>query len=149
MTEGACTMQWQLRSLHARAPHAAALSLASAALSRHPIRGSSRRDRREAHATATLAAAYQYNTRRAHCCVSTPLEDGTVPARRGSASVARRSARANALNVASMMWWLFLPASLRMCGRRLLRDVASALVREAGPTPAEKCKRTRARRTCA
>jgi hypothetical protein len=38
-----------------------------------------------------------------------------MPARRSSYSVARRSARANALNVASTMWWLFLPASCRMC----------------------------------
>lgn len=34
-----------------------------------------------------------------------------VPARRGSGSVACRRARANALKVASTMWWLFLPAS--------------------------------------
>ena len=36
-----------------------------------------------------------------------------VPARRGSVSHAWRSARAKALNVASTMWWLFLPASCR------------------------------------
>ena len=36
-----------------------------------------------------------------------------VPARRGSASHARRSALANALNVASTMWCEFLPASCR------------------------------------
>ena len=39
----------------------------------------------------------------AHCCVSTPLLLATCPCRRGSASVAIRSARANALNVASTM----------------------------------------------
>lgn len=48
---------------------------------------------------------------RFHCCVSTPLELAMVPARRASCSVACRSARANALNVASTMWWLLRPAS--------------------------------------
>jgi hypothetical protein len=38
-----------------------------------------------------------------------------MPWRRGSTSVACRSARANDLKVASTMWWLLWPASLRMC----------------------------------
>ena len=38
-----------------------------------------------------------------YCWVRTPLLDAMVPARRGSVSVATRKARANALNVASMM----------------------------------------------
>lgn len=46
--------------------------------------------------------------------MSTPLLLAMVPARRGSVSHAWRSARANALNVASTMWWLFLPASCEM-----------------------------------
>lgn len=38
-----------------------------------------------------------------------------MPCRRSSYSAALRSARANALNVASTMWCEFLPASCRMC----------------------------------
>lgn len=59
-----------------------------------------------------------------HVCVSTPLLLGTAPALRGSTSQARRRARANALNVASIMWWLFLPASLRTCS--VMPDVATS-----------------------
>ena len=50
-----------------------------------------------------------------YACVSTPLEEAIMPCRRGSTSVACRSALANALNVASTMWWLFRPPSWRMC----------------------------------
>lgn len=38
-----------------------------------------------------------------HCCISTPFEEAMVPRRRSSTSHATRSARANALNVASTM----------------------------------------------
>ncbi len=61
----------------------------------------------------TLASGIQPACCLPHCCVSTPLLLAMVPARRGSVSHAWRSARANALKVASTMWWLFLPAS---CG---------------------------------
>jgi len=50
-----------------------------------------------------------------HCCVSTPLELAIMPCLLPSYSVATRRARAKALNVHSTMWWLFLPASCRMC----------------------------------
>ncbi len=46
-----------------------------------------------------------------YCWVNTPLDDAIWPALRSSCSVARRSARAKALNVASTMWWEFFPAS--------------------------------------
>lgn len=47
---------------------------------------------------------------------------GIVPARRGSCSVACRSARANALNVASTMWCEFLPASYSTHLSRVSKD---------------------------
>jgi len=61
----------------------------------------------------TLAAGIPPAVGLPHSRASTPLLLAMVPARRGSVSHAWRSARANALKVASTMWWLFLPAS---CG---------------------------------
>lgn len=52
----------------------------------------------------------------AHCWVRTPFEDAICPCRRSSCSVARRRARANALNVASTMWCEFFPASCLHAG---------------------------------
>lgn len=56
-----------------------------------------------------------YSDRINYPCVRTPLLLATRPCLRGSDSVAMRSALANALNVASTMWWEFLPASCLMC----------------------------------
>src|SRR4051794_8281710 len=60
---------------------------------------------------------------RAHA-VSVPFVDGT-PASVGSIATAARSARANALKAASIMWWAFVPAStVRWRVSRALLDTA-------------------------
>ena len=61
--------------------------------------------------TACPAGPVRGHAPRPHDWVSTPLDDATPRPRRGSASVAVRRARANALNVASTMWWELVPAS--------------------------------------
>src|SRR5690606_20443676 len=47
--------------------------------------------------------------------VSVPLVDGTVPAMRGSGSMAMRTARPKALNTVSIWWCAFSPRRLSMC----------------------------------
>jgi len=51
-----------------------------------------------AQSTKTFCRHNLHQAHRAprHCCVSTPLEEATMPCRRGSISVAARSARAKA-----------------------------------------------------
>ena len=72
-------------------------------------------DRDLLHGTGAPVSPGRLPVRPRFAAQSTPFVEGMAPARRSSRATAMRSARPNALNIVSAMWWALRPSRLSIC----------------------------------